>query len=61
MGLTILTEVEKHWRARARTALDRNETWEACDDCLRFHPEGYDGSCDDRQNRLPWRPSEIVG
>jgi hypothetical protein len=61
MALTILTEVEKRWRKTARRAIDQGETWEPCDDCLRYHPAGYEGSCDDPQNRLPWQPSEIIG
>lgn len=60
MGLTTLTELEKHWRDRAQRALDRDEEWESCDDCLRYHPAGYDGACDDRENRLPGMPTEFA-
>ena len=61
VGLTTLTEREKQWQRRAKTALDRDEAWEPCDDCLQFHPVGYDGSCDDLQYRLPGQPAEFVG
>lgn len=60
MGLTTLTEREKHWRRRAQEAVERDEAWESCDDCLQFHPVGYDGGCDDLENRLPGRPGEIA-
>ncbi len=61
MGLTTLTEREKHWNRVARRAVDRDESWEACADCLQYHPEGYEGSCDDREHRLPGRPAEFAG
>ncbi len=61
MGLTTLTEREKHWRRRAEKALTEGETWEPCSECLQYHPEGYDGACDDIQNRLPGYPSEFAG
>lgn len=61
MGLTTLTEREKHWNSVARRATEQNESWESCADCLRFHPEGYEGSCDDLDNRLPGDPSEFLG
>ena len=60
MGLTTLTEREKHWKRVARKALDSDEPWESCGECLHFHPTGYDGSCDDLNNRLPGEPSEFV-
>lgn len=61
MGLTTLTEREKHWRRRAEQAVKQDESWESCGDCLQYHPVGYDGSCDDLQNRLPGQPDEFVG
>jgi hypothetical protein len=61
MGLTTLTEREKHWNSVARRATEQNESWESCADCLRFHPVGYEGSCDDLDNRLPGDPSEFLG
>ena len=60
MGLTTLTEREKQWRRRAQQAVDRNEEWESCSECMQFHPVGYDGNCDDRQNRLPGKPAEFA-
>lgn len=59
MGLTTLTEREKHWNRVAKRAIDEDEAWESCADCLRYHPEGYDGSCDDIDKRLPGMPSEF--
>ena len=60
MGLTTLTEREKQWKRVARRAVENDEAWESCDDCLRYHPEGYDGSCDDLNKRLPGQPAEFV-
>lgn len=60
MGLTTLTEREKQWNRVAKRAMDRTETWESCGDCLRYHPEGYTGSCDDIENRLPGQPAEFA-
>ena len=60
MGLTTLTEREKEWRQIARGAVDRDENWESCDECLRYHPVGYDGPCDDPLKRLPGQPAEFV-
>lgn len=61
MGLSTLTEREKQWNRVAKRATDRNETWESCGECLRFHPAGYEGPCDDIDNRLPGDPSEFLG
>lgn len=60
MGLTTLTEREKQWRRIARRAMDQDEAWESCADCLRYHPADYDGSCDDPNHRLPGKPAEFV-
>lgn len=60
MGLTTLTEREKLWNRVARRAVQNEESWESCADCLRYHPEGYDGQCDDPEHRLPGQPSEFV-
>ena len=60
MGLTTLTEREKHWQRVARRALDQDQSWESCGDCLQYHPADYDGSCDDLENRLPGHPAEFV-
>ncbi len=59
MGLTTLTQREQQWRDRAQRALERDEPWEACDECLRYHPAAFDGACDDRDNTLPSRPAEL--
>lgn len=61
MGLSTLTNRERQWRDRARRAVEEGETWEACPECLRFHPEGYEGPCDDLENRLPSEPERLVG
>lgn len=59
MGLTTLTNVEKHWNRVARRAMASDESWESCPECLRYHPEGYEGSCDDLDHSLPGQPSEF--
>lgn len=61
MELTALTEREKQWNRVARRAVANEEVWEACDDCLQFHPVGYDGACDNQEQRLPGQPSEFGG
>ncbi|HEX6069913.1 MAG TPA: hypothetical protein VFZ18_08815 [Longimicrobiaceae bacterium] len=59
MALVTLTEREQRWRTRAHKAVEAEETWEKCPDCLNHHPAGYDGPCDDPQNWLPRKPAEI--
>lgn len=59
MGLTTLTEREKQWNRVARRAREKDQAWEMCDECLRYHPVGYEGGCDDLDNRLPGKPSEF--
>lgn len=60
MGLTTLTEREKHWNKVARRAREKDQAWESCEECLHYHPVGYEGSCDDLDNRLPGKPSEFA-
>ena len=60
MGLTTLTEREKHWNKIARRAREKDQAWEVCPECLQYHPVGYEGSCDDLNNRLPGKPSEFA-
>lgn len=60
MTLTTLTEGERRWQQTARKAVERNEEWEACDECLRFHPADFEGDCDDKSTRLPLRPQQLV-
>lgn len=54
------TSREKEWKVRAQRAVEDGESWERCKECLRYHPEGYDGPCDDDENRLPTTPAELV-
>lgn len=61
MTLKTLTKTEERWRRRAREAVERSEEWEKCDSCGRFHPSGWEGSCDDLDNRLPRPPAELAG
>jgi hypothetical protein len=56
-----LTAREKQWRERARRAVDDDEKWEACAECMHHHPTDYDGPCDDLENRLPGRPADLIG
>ena len=60
MGLTTLTEREKHWNKVARRAREKDQAWEMCPECLQYHPTGYEGSCEDLNYRLPGKPSEFV-
>ncbi|HKJ92968.1 MAG TPA: hypothetical protein VJ957_07360 [Longimicrobiales bacterium] len=59
MGLTTLTKREREWHEIAQRALEDGQAWERCTDCLRFHPVGYDGPCDDPGNRLPAEPADL--
>ncbi len=59
MGLTTLTEREREWHEIKERALDEGEEWERCDACLRYHPVGYEGPCENRKKRLPRKPEEL--
>lgn len=60
MALTTLTKREREWKSIARRAVENGEAWERCDDCLRYHPVGYEGECENDAKRLPARPEELV-
>ncbi len=60
MALSTMTNTEKRWARRAQEAVDQDESWERCGECGRFHPEGFEGECDDLENRLPRPPQELV-
>lgn len=59
MGLTTLTVREQQWVDRAARAIRNEETWEPCEECLQYHPEGYDGKCDSVENQLPAQPQDV--
>ena len=61
MALSTLTNRERQWQEIAQAAMERNEEWEKCEECLRFHPEGFDGDCADPLTRLPKAPATLVG
>lgn len=60
MALTTLTKTEERWRRRAVEAMERDEEWEKCGQCARFHPKDYEGECGDTDYRLPRPPKELV-
>lgn len=59
MGLTTLTRMEESWMKRARAAVSRDESWEACNECRGYHPAEHEGSCEDGES-LPGSPEELL-